>query len=819
MQLRATISACLILLSISPLWAQTPQKITLSLYHRMSVDPGETVYPVLIEGNSTQVRNAVQAAGGEWFYASGNISSARIPNDQVQNLASQPFVNFIDDAYGKMFALGDVMRIRNNVDSAHAGFAPLPGGFEGEGVVVGVIDLGIDINHVDFKDSLGNTRIKYVWDQTLTEDGSEPMPFDYGQECDSVTIESGLCNHIDPSFYYSHGTGVAGIAAGNGGGSGQHKGVAPKADIIAVNLSFDENFLGNVSDAIRYIFDKATEMGKPCVINTSVGTYIGSHDAKDLTAQLIESMLDEQDSRVIVAAAGNAGNIPFHLGYDLGPDTTWTWFEYDAVNENVNFFFWADTADFHDAYFSIGANDAVTSNDLGATPFMNLLSDFALSGSVIDSTTHSIMDGATPIGTVKTFAQIIGESFHVEVRVEPDSADYLWRFESTGDGRFDLWSDPWYTGHSRMLTADEIPTVSELPSVVKYMAPDSSQSIVSSWQCSDHVITVGSYWNRDTMTNYYGANPPISGTVGERITSSSSGPTRDGRIKPEISASGQWTMATGSNALTSWLIGLGFATYISEDGEHYLQGGTSFSSPIVAGAAALYLEVHPGSDYIGIKDALLQAAKSDGFTGTELPNNLWGYGKLDVFGTMKIPFQECPTPSGVNVAGITDSSVFIRWDDVSEAAGYEICGRLPGKPWRYMDPVSYPSAKIYHLWPSTTYDYRVRALCGVVDTSAWTSTASFTTPAARRKIEGFRFALSPNPAQDEFTYLEYVIPTEFEQAGFELWNIPGVRVKQIPIFEPQGAQRIDLEDVQEGIYLYRFVVDGHTVKTGKLIIK
>ncbi len=88
-------------------------------------------------------------------------------------------------------------------------------GYTGNGVIIGIVDTGIDLTNPDFLDTLGNTRVISIWDQT--EAGSGPFDFGYGTECTSVQINNGDCSQTDTS---GHGSHVAGIATGNGKATG-----------------------------------------------------------------------------------------------------------------------------------------------------------------------------------------------------------------------------------------------------------------------------------------------------------------------------------------------------------------------------------------------------------------------------------------------------------------------------------------------------------------------------------------------------------------------------------------------------------------------
>ena len=111
------------------------------------------------------------------------------------------------------------------------------------------------------------------------------------------------------------------------------------------------------------------------------------------------------------------------------------------------------------------------------------------------------------------------------------------------------------------------------------------------------------------------------------------GPTRDGRNKPDIAASGGQVLSAAPVAnLANYR--LNAYPFLDSAGWHVSNRGTSMSAPIVAGALALYLECNPTANYADAKNMLLNTAKLDSFVFREsplLPNVHWGWGKLDVF--------------------------------------------------------------------------------------------------------------------------------------------------------------------------------------------
>ncbi len=768
---------------------------------------------LLVQGEVSQIGQLAASLGGSLKYAIGDRCAIRVPQQRWREIPGHPSIARFEGSGPLVQPLGDVMLVHSRVDSVQAGYAPLPQGYDGQGIVVGLVDLGIDYTHPDFRDSSGHTRIKYIWDQILPANASTPLPYGYGQACDSAGIEAGTCLHVDPNLSYSHGSGVSGVAAGNGLATGQYRGVAPAADIIAVNLAFNNSFLSNVVDAIHYIFDKADEMGKPCVINTSLGTYLGSHDGKDLSAQMIDELLGSRNGRSVVAAVGNAGDRIFHLGYSAEADTSFSWFRYESGLGAAYVQLWIDTADAAGWNFAIAADQPSNWSFRGRTPFWNLHEDLDLS-SGLDSLEYELFNGPNRLGRFKSWVQRQGASYLVELAVFPDSTSLRWRLESFGSGRIDIWSDPAVTGTSYLFRGADLPTPEQMPQIVRYRGPDLSQTLVSSWQCSDRVIAVGSYYNRNSMLNFYGDSPPVSGTPETRILSSSNGPTRDGRIKPDISASGQWVLASASTNMSAWLIGLGAANYIADGGRHYLQGGTSFSSPIVAGIAALYLERYPDTDWKAVKNAVLSGARRDAFTGSDLPDYQWGYGKVNAFAALQIEPDACQPPDNITVSHTEPDAARLVWDPVPTAQGYSMLGRRLGTD-RWVEKFSYEEVEIIRpLREGADYEFRMRSLCGVLDTSDWSGWIYFSTPFLRITPENPSIHLSPNPVQGELQLNYSGLPGG--ETWLELVNLQGARVLLEPLSGSAGVLRRSVWNLPSGVYIYSVRHERGILQSGML---
>lgn len=611
---------------------QGTEKLNMTLIKMMSDgQTGQKQINLLIKGNIDLISNLTQQHGGTFRYSYGDIASVKIPVAAIAEFAASPQVLQIEMPGTGMVAMNDSMRSVAHVNAVHAGLAPLVQSFDGSGVVIGIIDTGVDLTHPDLQDSAGNTRVKHLWDQRKPVAANTPPAYGYGQEWNNTEIDAGAASSSNDAQGFGHGTHVTGIAAGDGSANGKNKGVAPKADIIEVAFDFNNTTDPTYIDAVDYIFTKADALGKPCVINASLGDYYGSHDGYDLQSQLISNLLNMQSGRVMVAAAGNAGSLSFHLGYNVSTDTSFTWMRHNPAYQALYFQVWGDTATFKNIDYTIGADVNTTSNSYrGRMSFRDIFYNL---GIFKQDTLFSTSGNRLAI--VQSFGSIQGPAYLLELNIIPDSSSYQWRFMTTGSGRLDMWKFYDGTGQPGYVNTN-LPSAAVVPDIVHYKLPDSLSTMVSGFQCLDNVITVGNYGNRGNYVDING-NTYTDATVtpGEIALNSSWGPTRDGRIKPDVAAPGGLMLSCGQlSLLTIWATQPGNAPKIAQGGFHFRDGGTSSSSPVVAGIAALYLQQNPTATALQVKNAIIQCAVQDNFTGNNLPDVIWGHGKADAFNTL-----------------------------------------------------------------------------------------------------------------------------------------------------------------------------------------
>ena len=602
------------------------------------------IFPVCIKNTAENLallskeNRTIKHRTANWIFFN---SSAQWLDDQVKK-------NAISDFYFEFAPpsiLADSAIVRHKINLVHQGVG-LDTSYTGKGVIVGIVDQGIDFNHPDFKFSNGKTRVLRYWDHTVNA-VSPPQPYGYGTLWDSTAINNGTCTSLETVS--AHGTSVSGIAVGNARANSKNKGAAPEADIVVVETNFNlPNWTLTIADACDYIFKVADSLGKPAVINLSLGTYLGSHDGRDPAAEYIDSLLNAASGRIVVCAAGNSGNKgKYHVTGIVDQDTSFVWCKNNPGNTYIGtnkilFDLWTDTSQTNFS-FAYGADlPAPTYGLRGRTTFHDLTANMAQLP-IYDTIFNA---QGNRIACIETYREFVGPNFHMQTLfTQIDSLNYLYRFETVGSGKYDLWGGAW-----QQLSDFEtnIPVDSILPEIVNYNMPDSLQTIVSSWNCSEKVVSVGNITNRNSYIDKNNVTQVTNSTpAGQLAPSSSKGPNRLGIMKPDVSASGDFSFGSGpmwylSNSANNSVIEVG--------GFHIKNGGTSMSSPVVAGSAALYLQKCKGLSYQDFKSDLQLASNADFQTGIT-PNYSYGYGKLNTQDLILLKHQPATVqgPAGICV--------------------------------------------------------------------------------------------------------------------------------------------------------------------------
>ena len=241
-----------------------------------------------------------------------NFAIVRIREENIEKLASLEEVIYIEKPKRLFFEVADERRV-SCIDAVQTPRFRLTG----KGVLIGVIDSGIEYANADFRQEDGATRIRFLWDQTV--EGTPPEGYRIGSEFSAEQINEALQQpnrtmrlqkvpSVDSS---GHGTAVAGVAAGNGRNSGgRYRGAAPDAELIIVKLGNPGGVgfprTAELMQAVDYIVQKAEMLQMPVSVNISFGNTYGAHNGTSLPERFLDAAA--QIGRTLISVGtGNEG--------------------------------------------------------------------------------------------------------------------------------------------------------------------------------------------------------------------------------------------------------------------------------------------------------------------------------------------------------------------------------------------------------------------------------------------------------------------------------------------------------------------------------
>jgi subtilisin family serine protease len=608
---------------------------------------GQVYVGLLLKVLHQAALDEVRAAGGRVGTTVGDIVTVRVPLARADRLTASARIRTIElsrrvrahnDA-GMTSVRSELVRWR--AEGTWRGLA-------GQGVIVGIYDSGLDYLHGDFLDDDAVPRTLAIWDQECWWCSDSPPAFGYGQLCNRAMIMTRTCTLDD---LHGHGTHVAGTAAGSGAASSQtpfrYAGVAPAAGLLVV--AGDLTFAGIV-DGVAWIFAQADTLGKPAVVNLSLGTEHGPHDGTLLFEQALDRLsgpdpgrINPDLARIIVASAGNAGDnrnttpqqpqsLPrtHAMGTPEVASTNSVTFGVPSTecgSYAVEFSIWYDGADLLD----VGVR-----NPLGhATRFAT-----GETGGGTGAGSHYWIDnasgGANP------------ENGDHEAVISGVFCGGGWAIEVTGaatpSGKpFHVWA--------------QFP----LGSWFEFSAGagfDNSH-VVAAPATARRIIAVGAHTTRTCWPSMDGSSClEYREELGDLAVFSSGGPSRDGRLKPELTAPGNVVVSAHGRNAGNWS-----TDRLTPDGAHQALRGTSMAAPHVTGAVALLLQ-HDAT--LSPEDALTYlaaGARQDAFTvrtyprgALASPSSWWGHGKLDVRAALDAAGARIGTVAALGVTP-TDSTL------------------------------------------------------------------------------------------------------------------------------------------------------------------
>lgn len=497
-----------------------------------------------------------------------------VPEQNINRLADFPEIEFIEKPHDLAFELEDSKRAAC-ITPVQIGFPNLTG----EGVLLGIIDSGIDYRHPAFINEDGTTRIVSILQINDESDlnlrnvvySREQINEALQQETEAEALE--IVPVVD---FIGHGTHVAGIAGGNGRGSdGQYRGVAYESEFIIVQLSLTPTspFVKSteIMKGVAYILDEAQRLNKPVAINISYGNNYGSHDGNSLFETYLDDMSNVWKS-VICVGTGNEGSAAHHYQNTIEDGETQV--VEIAVSENESNLYlqlWKSYSDIFAIELEApnGQRTGFIKPVLGTQQFTLAQTQIAL-----------FFGKPSPYNSDQ-------EIYFEFLPINDYIAAGTWKVNIRGDrivkGTYDMW----------------LPTSSALNPFTRFLNPDVFITLTVP-STATKVISVGGY------------NQEINSIA----SFSGRGYTRElNLVKPNLVAPAVDIMSTVPG------------------GGYDIKSGTSMATPFVSGASALLMEwgIVRGNDpflYGEKVKAYLQSSARREENIRDYPNREWGYGSL-----------------------------------------------------------------------------------------------------------------------------------------------------------------------------------------------
>ena len=468
----------------------------------------------------------------------GGFAVVTLPQNKIREFAGHPQVEFVELPKRLYF------QVRQGLDASC--FRSVQGageanGLSGKGVLVGIVDSGVDWRHPDFRNEDGTSRILSLWDQSAQPEPGQNPPKGYlrGVEYTGEEINRALSLPdqegdflVRERDFSGHGTSVLGIAAGNGRASGGvNRGAAYASDIIVVKMGIpgENSFPRTVElmEGVDYLIRQAQILGKPMALNVSFGNNYGSHRGDSLP-EIYLTNVSNTGRTVICVGTGNNGNDRIHTSgtLDTGQSTE-IQLSVSSREKTLNVQLWKSYADEMEISLVTPSGQRIgpLAEQIGTQRYRTENTELLIY-----------------YGKPGPF-QVTQEVYFDFIPQEEYILSGVWRLELRGrrikDGGYQLW----------------LPGGQVLNPGTGFYYPKAEETLTIP-STAEKVISVGAY---DSRLN---ALADFSGRGGERIT----------YFKPDLVAPG---------------VGI---TAPVPGGEYATVTGTSFATPFVTGAAALLME-------------------------------------------------------------------------------------------------------------------------------------------------------------------------------------------------------------------------------------
>lgn len=691
----------------------------------------------MIEFNGQNALAELEKQGVKVLRVRGNIAIVTLPTADVERISDLKCVRRMElsrPVYQKM----DIVRSVTGIDKIHQGIN-LPQAYTGKGVVTGIVDGGIDPNHINFLKPDGTTRFGYLSKITATTTTKQGYLYQnyypravldtMQQRDDTYPIEE----FATDSYTNFHGTHTLGIMAGGYKGNivaaksdnqdvsynvtvpNLYYGGATESEIIASCGDLRDQFIAfGVDDIINYSKLSGPKR-KPCVINLSLGSNVGAHDSTSVMNRFLALCGKEA---IICVAAGNEADQPIALTakFDKADSIVQTFIrpmmegEYKTPSKtyynlrNGQICAYSNNADEFELQIVVtnAARDnkvavriPVATNTNGQPVTYSSGGEYAITGAVVNSTFAKAFNGYISAASIKdqetgryyVLAQFLTSDNQTTNKDGNYKLGLIIKSKKAGQ-RVDVYGDAQFVYFDDYNQKDWV--------------KGSRNGSISDMACAANVISVGSYNVRNhwpSLDGYvYGYNKKGQNDdfpAGEVSRFSSYGTLADGRNLPDICAPGASVVSSvNTYCVTNPTMGYTNAALqakFDQGGKTYFWHqslGTSMATPVVAGAIALWLEANPNLTYKDVVRIIKETAVKDNYVTSTGDPVQWGAGKFDAYAGLKQVLLEKNT-SGIqgvkteqkelpilNMTGSRSFTVFLANAKQLNVRAYNLSGQL-----------------------------------------------------------------------------------------------------------------------------------------------
>lgn len=599
----------------------------------VTADHGVTV---IVTMTDTEVLADIEELGGNVVDARGNMALVTLTTAQMQKVAELDKVKNISLGYEAQPLLNSA-RATAHVDDVVAGTG-LDHGYDGTGVIVGMMDTGFDPNHINFLNEDGTSRISHMW--VITGTNSAVREYSGASLAAYTTDNSGA----------THGTHVMGILAGGYKGEADQVAITNNRGNNTVKRNYNVPYYGvatgaeitpaigtlqgnNILSAAGKLVEYAREQGKPAVLNLSLGHNYGPHDGKTASG----AYLSEVGKEILVCvSAGNEGDTNISLSKTFTANDTevkTTFSKSPAANGGIDI--WAsDDTPFDFSFVGVNKTDgsiAYRYDFPGDKPGTYYLTGTAwmYPGYITDSKINNVFGSKAAIVLTISTSEL-NNRFNVYVNA-------IQTYKSNNN---DVVPGIIIKGQAgKKVDMFAVGGLEFYDNGISGYTPGSNTNTINDMACADNILAVGAYTNVSEW-------PTLGGKVGYGTQAgalagfSSWGTRPDGTQLPHILGPGEsmvssysnYYMAAGNDPYD------GKYTVARKDEEkrsHYWaeMSGTSMASPFVAGVLALWLQADPDLTMDRVKEILKETATNDKYT-LEAPQRS-GFGKIDALAGLK----------------------------------------------------------------------------------------------------------------------------------------------------------------------------------------